>query len=183
MKKIIVAILASVMVFALCACGGSADTSKDGDAKEKTEQTQASKDENKETVYKVGDTWTVDGQWKLTIDSVEATDERNEFEDSTPAQVIKIAYTYENIGYEDESGFMDGLLIDLSTDGKLVDAGGNVCESYALGDIFATEVPVDAKGTFEEYFALQEAGSPVKLMLSLYDGNSDTQKATFELSF
>lgn len=55
----------------------------------------------------VGDTWTVDGQWKLTIDSVRKTTDRNEFADVKQQQVIIITYSYENLGYE--SDFMDGL--------------------------------------------------------------------------
>lgn len=31
--------------------------------------------------YKIGETWTVPGQWSLTINSVEETADRNEFEE------------------------------------------------------------------------------------------------------
>ena len=59
----------------------------------------------------MGDTWTVDGQWSLTVDSIEVTDERNEFDESNPEQVVYIKYHYENLGWEDEDGLMDGLFI------------------------------------------------------------------------
>lgn len=167
MKKTLVALLSLIMVFALCACGGSSEP----------EEAQP------ETIYKVGDTWTVDGQWSLTIDSVEATNERNEFEETQPAQVVKINYHYENIGYEDETGLMDGLFLDLGSCGQVVDAEGNVCTEYPLGDVYAQETPVGAKCQAESYFGLIAEGSPIKLSLSQYDGNGDEQKAAFELAF
>ena len=53
----------------------------------------------------LGEDWIVEGQWRLRIDSVTTTDERNEFSDKDPAQVVVVKYTYENLGYE--SDFMD----------------------------------------------------------------------------
>lgn len=49
------------------------DVAKAGETKEASE---VSKDE-----YGMGETWTVDGQWKLTVLSVEETQERNEYSD------------------------------------------------------------------------------------------------------
>ena len=37
--------------------------------------------------YKIGETWVVEGQWKLTVDSVEETQDRNEYSDKQPAAV------------------------------------------------------------------------------------------------
>ena len=37
--------------------------------------------------YNIGEPWVVEGQWKLTVDSVEETDERNEYSDYHPAAV------------------------------------------------------------------------------------------------
>lgn len=51
-----------------------------------------------ETTYGLGETWTVDGQWSLTFNSVTTTDERNQFSDKTPAQVVILDYTYQNSG-------------------------------------------------------------------------------------
>lgn len=171
MKKIGLALLGILLVLGLVACvaGGSDDGSS------------APAKEEKEKVYGVGDTWTVDDQWKFTIDSVELTDERNEFEESNPEQVIRIKYHYENLGYEDD--IMDGLFIDLGSDGQLIDSDGNVCSEYPLGDMYAKETPVGAKCSAETYFGLKKSGSPVKLNISIYDGNSESQKATYELKF
>ena len=50
--------------------------------------------------YKIGETWTVPGQWSLTINSVEETADRNQYEEKTTGRVYIVTYTYENLGYE-----------------------------------------------------------------------------------
>lgn len=67
---------------------------------------------NKE--YRIGDTWTVDGQWNITINSVRETSERNQYSDKNPTSVYIVTYTYENLGYKDESGLMNGLFVSLT---------------------------------------------------------------------
>lgn len=97
-----------VSIFAFVGCGGGEDANTDepkGSAKT-------------ETTYGIGDTWEVEGQWKLTIDGVTITDERNEYADEEPAQVVIIDYSYENIGYEDEDGIMDGLYFAIDNEHK-----------------------------------------------------------------
>ena len=61
--------------------------------------------------YKIGETWVVEGQWKLTVDSVEEVQERNEFSDKQPQAVYIVTYTYENLGYESE--YSDGLYLSM----------------------------------------------------------------------
>ena len=80
--------------------------------------------------YKIGETWVVEGQWKLTVDSVEEVQERNEFSDKQPQAVYVINYTYENLGYEDD--IMDGLYIDMEN--SIIDSAGKMGYSYP-GDI------------------------------------------------
>ena len=46
--------------------------------------------------YKIGESYVVEGQWKITVDSVETTDDRNEYSDKNPAAVYLVTYTYEN---------------------------------------------------------------------------------------
>ena len=74
MKKIIVLIMSVVLCFTLVACGGGGDDASNAPQEEK--------------VYAIGETWEVDGQWKLTINSVTATDERNEFAAGIPRTVF-----------------------------------------------------------------------------------------------
>lgn len=170
-KRIVILIMTAVFIIGLCACGG--ETEKTNDNKEKAE-----------TVYKVGDTWEVEGQWKFTVDKVTVTDERNEFEESSPAEVIIVYYHYENIGYEDESGIMDGLFLDPGM-AQVIDAQGNMCSEYPLGSIDAMpqETPVGAKCTAQTAIGLKADGSPVKVLFEQYDGNDEMHEATFELEF
>ena len=176
MKKYLAILLACLMVFALTACGGGSDESTDTATSE--EETAA----EEETTYGVGDTWTVDGQWTFTVDSVEATDERNEFEESDPEQVIYIKYHYENTGYEDPDGFMDGLYLAPE---NLIDSDGNMCQEYPINpeEIYAQETPVGAKCSAGIAYGLIKAGSPVTMNITQYDGNGEEQTAKFVLEF
>lgn len=145
--------------------------------KEQLEKYTAASDKD---VYEIGDTWTVAGQWALTIDSVEEISERNEYADTDPAAVYTITYTYENLGYEDKSGLMNGLYFDLSTAG-IVDAGKKM--GYAYPDditMYPQETPVDAKCEAQACVGVDNAGN-FKLNVSAYDGDGNEQKATFSI--
>ena len=77
-------------------------------------------DQSEKTVYRAGEEWIVDGQWSFTINSVTAVQERSEYTNKTPAQVVIIDYTYENLGYTDE-------IMDLYfTMSSVVDEAGEV---------------------------------------------------------
>lgn len=131
---------------------------------------------NKE--YRIGDTWTVDGQWKITIDSVRETADRNPYSEINPASVYIVTYTYENLGYEDESGLMNGLFVSL-TNGSVVDSTGKMGYSYP-GDqnLYAQETPVGARCEAEEVIGVDNPGE-FKIYISKYDGNGNEQEAVF----
>lgn len=128
--------------------------------------------------YKIGDTWTVPGQWSLTINSVEETSERNEFTDRNPAAVYIVTYTYENLGYE--SDFLDGLFI--SFDDGIMDSTGKMGYPYP-GNIVMHPQPTPVGGTCEAQacIGVDNAGD-FKIHFSTFDGTSTKQKAVFSLS-
>lgn len=128
--------------------------------------------------YNIGETWEVDGQWKLTIDSITETDSRNEYADTNPASVYIIEYTYENLGYEDKNGIMDGLFIDLSME-QIIDSNKKMGYSYP-GDqeLYATEVPVGASMTAQSVIGVDNSGD-FPVTITIYDGNGNKQNATF----
>lgn len=138
---------------------------------------ESTSSESKE--YGLGETWTVDGQWSLTVNSVSTTDYRNEFSEKAPAQVLIINYVYENIGYEDD--FMDGLFFDLEN-GQIVDSDGFMGYSYP-GEItdYAKETPVGAKCKAQSCIGLDSESAEVKIILSKYDGTGTEHTATFIL--
>lgn len=143
----------------------------------------ANQENKKETpIVKVGETWVVDGQWKLTINSVKTTKQRNEFSDKNPKQVIYINYSYENIGYEDSTGYMDGLYFDL-TSGQIVDGNGEMGYSYP-NDIttYPQETPVGAKcNNVQVCVGLNNESEQITINYSQYDGNENQQKVKFLL--
>ena len=89
-KKLTAIVLTGAMVL-LTACSDSGKKSK------------------KKDNYTIGETWTVDGQWSLTVTGVTETAERNE----KPAAVYIVDYEYTNIGYEDEDGIAKGIFFDM----------------------------------------------------------------------
>jgi len=132
-----------------------------------------------EKTYKLGETWTVDGLWKLKFNSVTTTDYRNRFSDKNPAQVVILDYTYENLGYEDS--FMD--LYISSSDFKVIDADGTVADTYPA-DIskYPQEVPVGAKCVgAQQAFGLENESDKITVYVELYDNKYNKHKATFIL--
>lgn len=136
---------------------------------------------SEETTYKIGETWTVAGQWKITINSVEETTYRNPFAETNPEAVYMITYTYENLGYADTDGIMNGLFIDLES-GTIVDAQKYTGYSYP-GDItnYAQEIPIGSKCKAQACIGVDHAGD-FKIYYDAYDGNFIERKAVFEIN-
>lgn len=171
MKKRILVLLILVASLSLVACGNS----------EKKEETKGAKavvesKEKDEKVLKVGDVWEVDGQWKLTIDSVTTTSERNEFSDKKPSEVVIVKYTYENLGYEDD--MQDLFLVP----DEIVDGNGEMGEIYPADiQVYPKETPIGSKTVgAEEAFGLNNVSDTVQVIFKTYDGNKKQQKITFE---
>ena len=93
-KKLTAAVLAGAVVL-LTACSDS--------------DSGSGKKSKKKDYYTIGETWTVDGQWSLTVTGVTETAERNEYSGKNPAAVYIVDYEYTNIGYEDEDGVLKGI--------------------------------------------------------------------------
>ena len=119
----------------------------------------------------------LEGQWKITVDSVETTDDRNEYSDKNPAAVYLVTYTYENLGYDDD--IMNGLYISL--DDGIVDSAGKMGYSYP-GDIsmYPQETPVGASCQAQACIGVDNAGS-FKINFYNYDSNNQKQSAVFEI--
>lgn len=114
---IIVAIVGSSL-------GGSDDKSANDNGGTKVETTAKSSDKKADDstkFYKVGDTVKV-GDVNYTLNSVELTDERNEFEENKPAQVVKITYTVKNDSEND---------IPVGTDVEVYGSDDKKASSYA----------------------------------------------------
>ncbi len=135
--------------------------------------------ESPDKVYGLGETWTVDGLWSLTINSVTSTSDRNQFSDKNPAQVVIIDYTYQNIGYEDD--FMDLYISDSSMD--IIDSQGQLASSYP-GNVtnYPQETPVGATcANAQVCIGLNNESSEIQITVEEYDNNYTEHSATFKV--
>lgn len=141
------------------------------------DEAQISSESTSQDTYKIGETYVVEGQWKITVNSITATDDRNEYSDKNPAAVYLVTYTYENLGYDDD--IINGLYISL--DGGIVDSAGKMGYSYP-GDIsmYPQETPVGASCQAQACIGVDNAGS-FKINFYNYDGNGQKQSAVFEI--
>lgn len=150
---------------------------------DKTQQTSTKSDNVSE--LKIGETWVVDGQWNLTINSVKTTNERNQFSEKDPKQVVYVTYTYENLGYEDNLGIMEGLYFDLepSGDATVIDKNGEIAYSYPNSvSTYAQQTPVGAKCVNAQVcIGLNNESDTLTMNISKYDGNGKQQKVTYKL--
>lgn len=168
LKKFVLLAAVVMLAIAMTGCGG--DSSDSGGSNKK----KSSKAE-----FNIGETWEVPGNWKLTITGVNATDDRNEFSDKNPGAVYLVDYTYENIGYKDSTGIMEGLYIGLN-DG-IVDAKGKMGYSYP-GDTssYPQETPDGATCDAQECIGVENAGD-FKIKVVMYDSKGKKQTATFNI--
>ena len=111
-KRVWFWILAVILIVIIgSALNGGSDSNKASDnggekVTKSSTSASSSKEEKSDTFYKIGDTVKV-GDAEYTLNSVELTDERNQFEENQPAQVVKITYTVKNDGDSDIPVGMD----------------------------------------------------------------------------
>ena len=148
------------------------------DLQKQLDEALSSTKSTSQDTYKIGETYVVEGQWKITVDSVEATDERNEYSDKKPNAVYVVTYTYENIGYE--SDYSDGVYIDLE-DG-IIDSAGKMGYSYP-GDVtlYPQETPIGASCEAQACIGVDNPGN-FNINFTDYDGNGEKQSAVFEIA-
>lgn len=137
-------------------------------------------DEDVVPEIKVGETWTVDGLWKITINSVTETDERESYNDrENPEAVYIVDYTYENLGYKDE--YSKGLGFDL--DGvysQIVDSDKEMGYSYyvyVLSKLTSPDyVPVGARMTAQVAIGVNHKGT----FSILYEGRVEDRENLYD---
>ena len=127
--------------------------------------------------YLIGETWSVEGQWDLTVTGVRESQGRNESTDKNPAAVYIVDYTYTNTGYIDDSGLMDGLFITMSD--TIVDAEGDMGYDYPghISD-HPQQVPVGASCNAQACIGVDHPGD-FSVTVSRYDGQGERQSAVF----
>lgn len=185
MKKILIAILVLFVVIAGCSVI-TTDDNKFSVTPAETSTTDTADDvSNDESVVSeqasvcyIGDTWTVDGEWSVTVTGVEVTDYRNQFSEKDPAAVYIVTYNYTNLGYEDNLDIMDGLYISL--DDTIVDKNGVIGYSYPIIlDSYPQETPIGATCTNAQAGIGVENEGTFQLLVTKYDSSGSKQKMTF----
>ena len=161
-------------------CGNSSAEQpalSEGDSQQKSTVAVESEQTNK--IYGPGETWTVDGQWNLTFQSAALTDNRNQFSEQNPAQVVILTYSYENLGYQNDT--MD--LFISSGDMKVIDANKEMAQTYpATITTYPKQTPVGAIcSNAEEAYGLNAPSDEITINIQKYDSNNNIQKATFKL--
>lgn len=121
--------------------------------------------------------WEVPGQWKLKIDSVEITDNRNQYSEKKPTEVVIIKYTYENTGYE--SDIQD---LYMSPD-NIIDGVGEMGYTYPASTTTSPKpTPIGAKCVgAEEAYGYDNESDSIKVLFSKYDNSDTKQKMTFNV--
>ncbi|MDO4778497.1 MAG: hypothetical protein Q4A42_02955 [Tissierellia bacterium] len=144
----------------------------------KEEQTKK-KEENAEkaaarTEFKVGETWEVPGEWKLTVTGAEVSEDRNQFSKDNPAEVIKVTYSYENLGHK--KTFQDLFM----TPSTCIDEKGEIASTYPISTNPPHPTPIGAKTVdAQEAYGLNNASKTVKIMFEKRDNNNEEHVATF----
>lgn len=179
-KKVWFLVLVIIILIIIASMSGGNNNTSD------TQEVSSNKNETTEKNLSAGEMWTVDGQWSLTINSITNTEGRNEFSDKTPNQVVLIEYSYENLGYEDKNGIMDGLYFDLEPgiDTNIVDGNGEVAYSYP-GNVTThpQQTPVGAKCVnAQSCIGLNNKSDTITINIKKYDSNGKQQKAKYVLN-
>lgn len=129
-----------------------------------------------QTEFRVGETWTVEGEWSLTINSIELTADRNQFDHHNPAVVYYIDYTYENLGYD--SYWMNDDTLTFNITKKIVDSEGYTGYTYPNDVTYPEPTPVGAKCKVRSCIGVDNAG-PIKLVVTHDNSKGKDQTATF----
>lgn len=140
-------------------------------AKEKAEkeaqEEQARKEEEAKQQNKIGETiafkYGSKGEFTLTIDSVQLTNERNQFADPVK-NVVEIAYTVENVSMEELDFFIDN-------QAEFYDAEGFKCSTYPNSSGAGTyDIAKGKKASGKEFVGIANSDKPY---LEMTIGNTE----------
>lgn len=136
-----------------------------------TEQPDA---EPAETAYEVGDTWTVDGQWELTVTGVYQV-EPGPYDEDPPAVIYQIDYTYTNLGFDNgTSGLNLNLLL-----GSIVDSEGMMGDAHDYIE-YPDDVPQGATSEVSVSVGLDHPGT-FTIDFTMFDDQRNLHDALFRL--
>ena len=132
--------------------------------------------------YSVGDTWTVDVEWSLTITGVTETERRDPLA-TDEEHVYIIDYTYTNLGHKDKTtgGLYMSIYTEFTSD-TLTDSHGQ-SGGMSLLDVGngPEDIPVGSTCEAQDAICLENAGD-FTLEIRRFDNDGNGHSATFTLS-
>lgn len=191
MKKLLMLLLSLSLVLTACSTD---EENKESSEETKTEQTNSeeveaepdadtveeteeeTEEERGKTTYGAEEEWVVDGLFKLTVHSAVTTDDRNEYSEEEPEQVVRITYSYENLGIEKD---IQDLFI---TPSNLIDGEGEMAETYPVDAKAPQPTPIGAKmKDAQEAYGLNNKSNEVTVTFEVYDNDSNEHTAMFKI--
>lgn len=178
MKKTKV-LLTTLLTSAVVLSGCSNEKKEVANNDSNTNQTEQTSNDSKEKVYKLNEEWKVKDQWKLKVTEVKATSERSKEEGAIPVEeVVKISYTYENLGYKGKTGTDDLSILPMS----VIDGAKQVVYNYPLDtQKFPAFAPIGAKSDGVFSYGLTVKSDKIKVVFEQTDNEGNKHRATFEV--
>lgn len=175
-KNFLKAIIICVIGVTLVGCGSNKketvkEPQKQEQSQDKVEDKKEEKTEVKNSIPEIKlqtpfELKTEYGNYTLTINSVHRTDERNEFVEEQPKQVVLIDYEYKNDSFK---GANDKLTIDSSCF-VAMDEEGNVLRTYPSSiEKMPQEVPIGGKCNATMAYGITTDSKTVKLQFERND--------------
>ena len=125
--------------------------------------------------YHIGDTWTVDGNWELTVTGVQQTNNRNPYVSTEFAAVYQIDYTYTNTGWTN----IYDLGLQFTIDDYIKDSIGVLGYRYPLSSQSSPrQIHVGETCEAQSFVSLVNDGT-FKFTITEYDTDGQLQGATF----
>lgn len=175
MKKLLMLLLSLSLVLTACATDEENKESVEDTVEETKSETETKKEKGK-TTYGAEEEWVVDGLFKLTVHSAVATDDRNEYSEKEPEQVVRITYSYENLGYKKD---VQDLFI---TPSNLIDGEGEMAETYPVDTKAPQPTPIGAKmKDAQEAYGLNNKSNEVTVTFDVYDNDFNEHTAIFKI--
>ena len=134
-----------------------------------------------EKTFHTGETWEVNGQWKLTFTGVARHTFCNRFSDSAGYKdCLILTYDYENLGY---TGSYQDLFFS-SVSFYVYDADGEAADTYPCTHTAAPKVcAVGTKCTgAQQAYQVKNTGDTVTVKVEYYTSTHQKEKATFKLN-
>ena len=153
-------ILLLLLFFGGCvSCSSDTTTVEESNEHSSSKETKKENSKDNDEVYKIGDVikvTTSEGSYTLSIDSIEETDERNQYSDTEANRVVRIFFTYKNIDMEENLYIFDSNF-------KPYDKDGVSLETYPVDTTAGQQISAGRTTSGSMAFALNNDNNYIEL--------------------